>query len=72
MIVAEIDALQHLPHAAPHHVLVQAVGVALKLIQDGVVHELKDQVQALLAAEDLNQVDQILVPQLLKSSQERK
>ena len=66
MQVAELDAPQHLPEDAPHRVLVKAVRILLKVVQHRVVDELEDEVEASLAPEDLDQVYQVLVPQLLQ------
>lgn len=64
--MAELCPLQDLPQDSADCVFVQTIGTLLQLVQNCVVHKLKDQVQPLLPPEHLNQIHQVVVPQLLK------
>lgn len=64
--MAELSPLQDLPQDSPDCVFVQTIRTLLQLIQDRVVHKLKHQVQPLLPPEHLNQIYQVVVPQLLQ------
>ena len=55
--MAELDAFQDLPEYPPDCLLRQSIRTSLKVIQDSVIHKLKDQIKALLATEHLNEVD---------------
>lgn len=64
--MAELCPLQDLPQDSAHCVFVQTIGTLLQLVQNCVVYKLKDQVQPLLPPEHLNQIHQVVVPQLLQ------
>jgi len=59
--VTEVDAFQHLPHNSSYSLLIESRCTLVKIIQYGVVDELKDQVQVLLATKHFYQVHQVLV-----------
>lgn len=65
MGVAELHPFQNLPHDLLDKVLVSSSRVSLQVIQRRVINKLKDEKQTLLSSKHLNQVDQVLVPQLL-------
>ena len=64
--MAELYPSQHLPDKLPGSVLAETPVASLQLLKDRVVHVLEDQVQLATAAEDLNQVDQVLMAKALK------
>lgn len=65
MVVYELHPLEDLPDDLSDVEWFQPVGVLLHVIKDSPVHELKDQVKALLAMEDVKQTDEVLVTELL-------
>ena len=66
MYVAELRSLQHLPENLATRGLVKPVGALFQFIEHGMVHELEHQVQTLLPPEHFYQVDQMVMPELLK------
>ncbi len=64
--MAKLHPSDDLEHDILHERLVSSCGISLQVIQRGVVHELKHQVQPLLTPEYLDQVNQVLVTHLLE------
>ena len=63
--MAVLDRAEQLPEALFGGDGVHAIGVALKILQDGTLDELEHEVELTLAPEDLNQVDDVVVLELL-------
>ena len=66
--MTELYSPEHLEHVASGLVLLEALGVLLQLLQDGVIHVLKHQVQLAPTTKHFDQVDQILVTKTLKKN----
>lgn len=64
--VAVVNRAQQLPQALFRLDWVHAVWIALQVLQNGALHILKDEVQLRLAAEDLDEVDNVVVLELLR------
>jgi hypothetical protein len=66
MRVQIVNRAQDLPNPLAHDamdgVIGQAFGELFQLVQDGVIHVLKHEVQLALAPEHLDQVDNVLMP----------
>ena len=71
VVMAELDAPEHLEDVAAGDVGVEALGVVLQLVQDGVVHKLKDQKQLSLPSENFYQVYQVFMSKSLKGEKLR-
>lgn len=60
--MAEGNAPEHLEDMGSCRTLGQPSVSSLELVEDGVVHVLEHQVQTSLAPEELDEVDEILMP----------
>lgn len=70
MAVTKGDCSHNLKQVFPNPLEVQSIGRVLEVIEHCVIHKLKHQVPSLLPLTHIQQVHQVLVPQLLSRNRE--